>query len=113
MNDNTTIQTEFVFRRLAEPVFGVHIHWLVWLTLVLFAFSLCTFYVVRKYRRDFELEDVRFDNPVFRILFRFLGVIGFFLLLPVVGLVRLVISAFQRDGRAFNWLMASFLTYVR
>lgn len=113
MNDNTTIQTEFVFRRLAEPVFGVPIHWLVWFGLVVTVFSLCCFYVVRKYRRDFELDDVRFQSPVFVVLFLLFGFAGFFLALPFVGLVRLVISAVKRDGRTFNWGMASFLTYIR
>ena len=113
MNDNTTIQTEFVFRRLAEPMFGVPVHWFVWVALVLFVFSLCCFYVVRKYRRDFELDVIRLDSAAFRVLFSLVGLLGFFLVLPFVGLVRAVVSAVKGDGRTSNWFMASFLTYIR
>ena len=38
---------------------------------------------------------------------------GLFLTLPLVGLVRLGVSAVRGDGRSFNWLMASYLTHVR
>jgi hypothetical protein len=100
MNESA-LRQEFVLRRLSEPVAGVEIHWLLWLALIGVASLLIALYVAWKYRRDFGLTDY------------FFPLAALFLLVPLAGTIRVIVSLSRGDGRWWNWLLAMILTQLR
>src|SRR5262249_55334063 len=93
MNDSVT-QQEFVLRRLWGPVGGVGLPWSVWAVIIGLVSLATALYVAWKYRRDFGLTD------------HFFPLVAVFLLVPIAGVIRVVVSLVQGDGRWWNWLLA-------